>query len=269
MTPYLPSAKGKRFTEISKWKEPWFRRLTPTAKSLWLWLNDNCDYAGVIDVDLELAAFQIGEPVNKEHLTEFGERLQVLPDGKAWLRDFIPSQYGAKLSPACSAHQAVLKLIQLHNLPYPNPSATVGQPLTNSCHTLNVVLPKTTGHGYEHGHGKKGGMGENNSQVVHNRTFAALTLANRICSNQDGWHYDNCKVKLDRLNPPGLRSVIEPFAETVTGPKILKCWKDAVFTAHGAKVDGLAKDATAYAVSCFKSNLNELCQGKDNHESHR
>lgn len=277
MTPYLPTAKGKRFTQTTKWAEPWFRKLTPTAKGLWGWLNDNCDYAGVIDLDLELATFQIGEAVEEKHLAELGDRLQALPNGKFWLRDFIPSQYGAKLSPDCSAHRAVLKLIQAHNLPYPNTTLTLGQPLPNttpthsqplpnSCHTLGVVLPKTTGHEYEYGHGQERGVGKTNSHVVHNRTFTALTLANRICANQDDWDYDNCKVKLARLNAPGLRSVIEPFAEQLTTNKILNCWKRAVFTAHGAKVDGLAKDATAYAVSCFKSNLNELCQGKANTE---
>lgn len=273
MTPYLPSSRGKRLTETSKWTEPWFRRLTPTAKGLWTWLNDNCDYAGVIDVDLELAAFQIGEAIEEKHLAELGDRLQALPNGKFWLRDFIPSQYGAKLSPDCSAHRAVLKLIQAHNLPYPNTTTTLGQPLTNPnpTHSLpipnsnqahSVVLTKTTGHGHGHGHGQKGGVGENNSQVVHNSTFKALTLANRIVSNQDEWHYDNCKVNRDRLNAAGLRSVIEPYTARVVPKQILAAWGRAVTAAHGAKVDGLAKDPTAYAVTCFKTELNQLCQPK-------
>ena len=52
----------KRFTETNKWEDPWFRKLKPEMKLLWSWLLDSCDNAGIIDADIELAAFQIGYP---------------------------------------------------------------------------------------------------------------------------------------------------------------------------------------------------------------
>ena len=58
----------KRFTDCDKWRDPWFRRLSVQAKLVWLWLLDNCDNAGVIDVDIELAAFQIGEEIKRDAL---------------------------------------------------------------------------------------------------------------------------------------------------------------------------------------------------------
>lgn len=258
MPSYLPRFMGKRLTETSKWTQPWYRRLSPTAKNLHTWLNDNCDHAGVIDPDLELATFQIGEPIEEKHVAEFGERIQSLPDGKLWLRDFIPTQYGQTLSLESSAHRAVIKLIQTHSLEYPIPHNTHKQPIPDPCQTHTVPLTKGTEHG--HGH-EEGGTGETNSHVV-NQSFVALQVANRICANTDGWSYDNCKVAVGQLKANSLRSLIEPFTGQLKEKQIVAAWQRAVFKAHGAKVDRLAKNATAYAVQCFKNELEQLCQEK-------
>lgn len=95
-----------------------------------------------------------------------------------------------------------------------------------------------------------------------NPTFTALKLANRIMANETGWHYDNCKVDLVRLKSRSLQTVILPFVEQFTETKILSCWANAVRLAHAAKVDKLARDATAYAVQCFKTQLQEKQKGK-------
>jgi hypothetical protein len=39
----------KRFTETTKWADPWFRKLPLRLKSLWHWLCDTCDMAGVLE----------------------------------------------------------------------------------------------------------------------------------------------------------------------------------------------------------------------------
>ncbi len=53
---------GKRFTDTTKWTDKWFRKLSVCEKLMFLWLVDNCDNAGFWEVDLELAAMQIGIP---------------------------------------------------------------------------------------------------------------------------------------------------------------------------------------------------------------
>lgn len=110
----------KRFTETTKWRDPWFRRLSQTSKLLWIWLTDNCDNAGVIDIDLESASFDIGKTVNEEHLTEVESRLHALPNGKAWIPSFIEFQYGVRLSPKCVPHLRVLELLVKHGIQYPD-----------------------------------------------------------------------------------------------------------------------------------------------------
>lgn len=106
----------KRFTETTKWDDPWFRKLSMESKLFWQWLLDHCDHAGVIDPDVELAAFQIGYRKGKANLLEsLGDRIAVLPNRKVWILKFIEFQYG-KISDKCPAHRPVFKSIERNGL---------------------------------------------------------------------------------------------------------------------------------------------------------
>lgn len=107
---------GKRFTETSKWGDKWFRALGPFEKLGWQYLCDNCDAAGVIDLDRELADFQIGHSVEWDVLfTAAAERIEVLKRGKLWLTRFCDFQYG-KLTDACRPHRPIIALLQKYGL---------------------------------------------------------------------------------------------------------------------------------------------------------
>ena len=105
----------KRFTDTNKWEDPWFRRLSPELKNLWQWLCDRCDNAGVIDPDLDLAAFQIGYQYPMDTLSEFGDRLVNLECGKWFIPKFIEFQYG-NLSEDCKAHNPIFISLQKHGI---------------------------------------------------------------------------------------------------------------------------------------------------------
>lgn len=105
----------KRFTETQKWSDPWFRRLSPSAKLLWQWLLDSCDHAGVVALDLELAAFHIGYPMGMDTLSELGDRVRKLDDEKVFIPKFIEFQY-SKLSRDCKAHRPVFQSLEKHGL---------------------------------------------------------------------------------------------------------------------------------------------------------
>lgn len=105
---------GKRFTETNKWSDKWFRALRPSYKLAWHYLTDCCDQAGVIDLDQDLADFQIGEHVDWDGFVDAcGSRLRVLPSGKWFLVGFIKFQYG-KLSADCRPHMPVIQLLDRH-----------------------------------------------------------------------------------------------------------------------------------------------------------
>jgi len=106
----------KRFTAAEKWDKAWFRKLSPKIKCLWLFLCDRCDQAGVIDIDWDLASFQIGEKVSKADLPKFENRIVTLPSGSIWIPSFVEFQYG-KLSDGCPAHKPIRRAIEKH---FPN-----------------------------------------------------------------------------------------------------------------------------------------------------
>lgn len=107
---------GKRFTETNKWSDKWFRKLSPSHKMAWCYLTDCCDQAGIIDLDEELANFQIGVDVDwSDFIEQCGERIRTIHKGKLFLTGFIKFQYG-KLSPECKPHMPVIQLLERHGI---------------------------------------------------------------------------------------------------------------------------------------------------------
>ncbi len=109
----------KRFTETTKWKDPWFRRLTPEMKIFWGFLVDVVDNAGVWEPDMDYASFVIGTDLKEDEvLNVFNvgkERIEVLANNKWYLSQFIMFQYG-ELNPRCYPHQKVRELVIRHGL---------------------------------------------------------------------------------------------------------------------------------------------------------
>lgn len=104
----------KRFTETTKWDDPWFMDLPGKYKLFWLFICDRCDCAGAWQPNWKLAIAQIGESLEPaEVLRIFADRIIQLPDGKFWIKYFIRYQYGI-LSSECKPHQNVL--LTLNNL---------------------------------------------------------------------------------------------------------------------------------------------------------
>jgi hypothetical protein len=107
---------AKRFTDSEKWSKPWFRKLPPEMKLFWQFLLDNCDQAGLIDVDFELAGFCIGVQIDPEKAREHLEKqIHVLPDGKWFIKDFIEFQY-RELREDCRPHKMVIEILHRYGI---------------------------------------------------------------------------------------------------------------------------------------------------------
>ena len=107
---------AKRFTETGKWKKKWIRELGPEMKLFWFYLLDNCDHAGIWEVDIELAAFQIGIELDEsEILNTFNRKIVPFKPGKWFVPKFIVYQYG-ELNESNRAHLSVIKILTKYGL---------------------------------------------------------------------------------------------------------------------------------------------------------
>lgn len=109
---------AKRFTDTGKWKKKWFRELPPKMKSAWEYLCDNCDHAGIWEVDFEGMSFNVGEPVTAEDCEMYlgSERIIRISEEKFFLPGFIVFQYGDTLKVKNNAHLSVLRLLERNGI---------------------------------------------------------------------------------------------------------------------------------------------------------
>lgn len=98
---------AKRFTDTGKFKDIWYRKLSPKYKCIWEFAISECDHAGFLDVDLESMTFHIGEEITEEDLNSFGDRFVFVRPDVIFIPKFIKYQYG-KLNPENKVHKSVL-----------------------------------------------------------------------------------------------------------------------------------------------------------------
>lgn len=108
---------AKRFSDSEKWKNSFLRGLKAPYKLLWLYLLDECDHAGIWQVDFQVAQLKIGEKLKvDEALKSFGDRIRVLDGGERWfVVPFIEFQYGP-LNQKNRVHQSVIGILERYNL---------------------------------------------------------------------------------------------------------------------------------------------------------
>lgn len=105
---------AKRFTDAEKWGKNWFRMLKPEYKCFWNYICDQCDPAGVWDVDFDLAKFYIGRDLKgvEEALKKQYHEFKPL---KWWIIDFCDFQYGP-LVDTQNFHRSIINLLKKHGL---------------------------------------------------------------------------------------------------------------------------------------------------------
>ena len=102
----------KRFNDTDLWKKQrWFRKLIPEYKLAFCYIKDQCDHAGIWNVDCSDLIEDLGitdfslDKFSKMCNTEydkmtgeisFKERIRVLDKGYLWVTGFIQFQYNGK-----------------------------------------------------------------------------------------------------------------------------------------------------------------------------
>lgn len=113
---------AKRFTDTEKWKKGFVRSLPPAYKLLWLYMLDDCDNAGVWQVEVEVASIRIGSKLNeKEALKLFGNNVISFDEGSKWfIKEFVKFQQGvthiAELNSNSNPHKSILRIVEQYKL---------------------------------------------------------------------------------------------------------------------------------------------------------
>ena len=113
---------AKRFTDTEKWKKGFVRRLPPAYKLLWLYMLDDCDNAGVWQVEVEVASIRLGVKVNEnEALKLFGNNVISFDEGTKWfIKEFVKFQQGvnhiSELNDNSNPHKSILRIVEQYNL---------------------------------------------------------------------------------------------------------------------------------------------------------
>lgn len=102
---------AKRFTDTDKWKKPFLRGIEAPYKLLWFYILDDCDHAGVWQVDEDVAKIRVGAELDFKIAIElFKNHIQIIDNGNKWyIPDFIEFQYG-ELNPANRVHLSIINI---------------------------------------------------------------------------------------------------------------------------------------------------------------
>ena len=111
---------AKRLADTEIWKKNWYRKLSPIRKCLFKYLCDNCDHAGMLDIDFELMSFQIGGDINKGDLDCLGDMIKWVSDDKIFMLPFIQFQYNVssieELNPKNKVHKSAISILEKYKL---------------------------------------------------------------------------------------------------------------------------------------------------------
>lgn len=109
---------SKRFIDTELWQKSWFQELSSENKLLTLYIFQNCDSAGVWDINYRMAQFIIGEPVNEQNIKTINEHnymFEKFDNNKIFVVDFIKFQYGS-LSENCKPHKPIIEKLKKYGL---------------------------------------------------------------------------------------------------------------------------------------------------------
>lgn len=100
-----------RFTNTDKWNDAWFSDLRPLSKLLFLYLCDQCDIAGFIELNYKKISFELGcgKQEVERSLKEMGDRIVLSIDCKfIFIRHFIKHQRNTDLKETNTAHRGII-----------------------------------------------------------------------------------------------------------------------------------------------------------------
>ena len=236
---------SKRFTDTEKWRNRWFFSLKPEFKLAWIWLIDNCDLAGVIELIPEVANNEIGIDIDwgvfksKANERQDEPRIFELRDGRWWISPFVERQYPGGLG-SSKFHEAVKDKLTAHGLTgyaidmgliksegSPNPSGTLPEPSVNPSGTLrdpSETLSEGSVNLQGKGKGKGKGKGEGRKEKAptdFDRFWEVVHQKKAVQAAKKAWPQAIRLVKVERscAEQEAADYIIEAMREFASSPE--------------------------------------------------
>ena len=107
---------AKRFLDTNLFRKRWIRELDTDMKLFWIYLLTDCDHAGIWDVDVERASFQLKLNLNQDKILKtFDRKINNFKVDKWFIPKFVQYQHG-ELNPNNKAHLSVIKILTKYGL---------------------------------------------------------------------------------------------------------------------------------------------------------
>ena len=130
---------AKRFIDTTLFDDSWFMKLKPSTKLVFIYFITNCDHAGIIDFNIELAEFKTkikGLASSWSTVAkELDNHLVTLRDNYYFMPSFIKFQYSKGLNANVKPQLSVINRLKEFNL-FDEENKTVIKGLSNSYLTV-------------------------------------------------------------------------------------------------------------------------------------
>lgn len=107
-----------RFTDTDKWQDGWFVNLKPTEKLLFMYLCDNCDIAGFIEINIKKWVVDTGFIKSQIEGALKGLRRGLIysnTDDCIYIRNFLKHQKNLPLNEKNQAHKGIIKRFEKYS----------------------------------------------------------------------------------------------------------------------------------------------------------
>ena len=102
-----------KFTDAKKWDDVWFSQLTLEQKVMFMYLCDECDIAGFLEVNERLAELQTGVDDVRGAIVSLSKAV-LYKDGYIWIKKHLKHQKNLPINMRNGAHKAIIKSIAEH-----------------------------------------------------------------------------------------------------------------------------------------------------------
>lgn len=111
---------ANRFFDSEKFKDKWYRNLTPKQKCMWEYFISECNIAGILEIDLPLMSLCINEEISMKDFETFENKIIWLKEDLIYIPNFILFQQKIssieELNEKNNAHKGILKELLKYNI---------------------------------------------------------------------------------------------------------------------------------------------------------